>query len=151
FPEGPERDSRRQAADDRFKQYREVEDALSRDRNSVPASTIDSVIRPYDVGFRKLAAAQRREACVFETGVGFSALLPHVQAARQVARIAALRVRRAVEREDFEAAIRDVEMVLRLARDLQPRGPVISQLVTAAITSFVGSDMIAPILIAPGL
>jgi hypothetical protein len=88
---------------------------------------------------------------VFETGFGFTALLPHVSAARQVARIASLRVRRAVEREDFEAAIRDVEIVLRLARDLQPRGHVISQLVSSAITLIVGKDMITPILIAPGL
>src|SRR5262249_26728187 len=80
-----------------------------------------------------------------------TALLPHVQAARQVARIASLRVRRAVEREDFEAAIRDVEMVLRLARDLQPRGSIISQLVAMALTQLVGADMIVPILLAPGL
>ena len=74
------------------------------------------------------------------------ALLPHLQGARQVTRIAQLRVRRAVERRDLDAAIRDVEMVLRLVRDLQPRGVIISELVAAAITQVAGAEMVTRLL-----
>jgi hypothetical protein len=151
FPEGPERERRRQAAEDRYKRYMEVQDALTKNAKSVPDSSIDEVVKSYETGFRKLAAAQRRERCVFETGIGITSLLPHVQVARQVARVASLRVRRAVERRDFDGAIRDVEMVLRLVRDLQPRGPFITQLVAAAMTQFVCVDTIPRILVARGL
>jgi hypothetical protein len=151
FPEGAERDRRRQAAQERSKRYSDVSQSLYNDPNSVPIATVDEVIKLYDAGFRKLAEAQRRERCVFETGVGLMALLPHVQEARTVTRIASLRVQRAVQRGDFDAAIRDVETVLRLTRDLQPRGPMICQLVVAAITQVVGVTMVPTILAAPGL
>ena len=62
-----------------------------------------------------------------------------------------LRVRRAVDRREFDAAIRDVEAVLRLARDLQPRGTMINQLVMAAITQAVCADPVKTILASPGL
>jgi hypothetical protein len=67
-------------------------------------------------------------------------LLPHIQAARQVTRIESLRVRRKLDRGDFDGAIRDVETVLRLARDVQPRGAVINQLVVTAINHVVYID-----------
>ena len=81
----------------------------------------------------------------------FLCVLPHVQVARQVTRIAVLRVQRAIQRGDVDAAILDVETVLRLARDLQPRGVMISQMVPAAITQVVGYSMIATILSSPKL
>jgi hypothetical protein len=151
FPEGPERESRRQAGREHSERFQAIAQTYSSDPKSVPTRTIDEIIRLHEVGFRKLAAAQRREQCVFETGVRLTSLLPHVQAARAVARIATLRVQRDVEQEDFEAAIGDVEMVLRLARDLQPRGFNITQLVSAAITQVVCEQMIVPILVARGL
>jgi hypothetical protein len=152
FPEGPERDRRRQAADDRMRRHLELDKAIREDPKSIPAESIDAVIKLYDTGFRKLAEAQRRDRCIFEVGYGPEAPIPpHLQAARQVARIASLRVRRAVEREDFDGAIRDVESVLRLVRDLRPRGFIIVQLVAAAIESVVCGDMIRTILADPGL
>jgi hypothetical protein len=151
FPEGPERDRRRQAAEDRMRRYVVLSESLTKDPKAVPAESIDAVIRSYDTGFRKLAEAQRRDRCVFEIGVGPDAILCHVQAARQVARIASLRVRRAVERRDFDAAIREVEAVLRLARDLRPRGYIINQLCAVAITQVVCADITNAILAGPGL
>ena len=124
FPEGPERDRRLRAAEDRAKRYMDLYEALEKDPKAVPAEAIDAVIKPYETGFRKFAEAQRRDRCVFEAGLGDEALIPHTQAARQVARVASLRVRRAVEQADFDAAIRDVEAVLRLVRDLRPRGSI---------------------------
>jgi hypothetical protein len=152
FPEGPERDRRHQVARDRSERYKEVVNQLRGDPNSVPIDKLDEVIKLYDVGFRKLAGAQRREQCVFETGsIGNWPLIPHVQESRTVAWIASLRVQRAVERGDFNAAIDDVETVLRLTRDLRPRGGTISQLVAAAILRIVCVNLITPILGAPGV
>jgi hypothetical protein len=151
FPEGPERERRRQATTDRVKRQREFEDAIVKDPKSVTSTAIDDVIKLYDTGFRKIAEAQRREQCVFESSLGLGALLPHVQAARQVARIVALRVRRAIERGDFDGAMRDIETVLRLARDLRPRGGTINQLVAAAMSQYVCAEMIPRFLAATGL
>jgi hypothetical protein len=151
FPEGPERDRRSQAAEDRMKRWLELDKALRNDPKGVPAELIDAVIALHETGFRKLAEAQRRDRCVFDTGLGDEAQVPHIQDARQVARVALLRVRRAVERQDFDAAIRDVETVLRLARDLQPRGCMVGQLVAVAITHVVCIDMLSAILADPGL
>ncbi len=90
FPEGEERDRRRQAAGDRMKRYIELEKALSDAPDSVPAGEIDAVIASYATGFQKLVDAQRRDRCVFETGLGVETRLPHAQVSRQVARVAAL-------------------------------------------------------------
>lgn len=152
FPEGPERERRRLAVSEALKRHAAVWEAFYKDPRSVPAPKLDEIIKLYDTGFRKLAEAQRRERCVFETDIGIFATLPHVDAARQVSRVASIRVQRAVERRDFDAAIRDVETVLRLTRDLQPRGPMMSQLVVSAVTQVVCFDIImGRILPAPGL
>jgi hypothetical protein len=151
FPEDIDRDRRSQAAQARMSRYVPLGRPLRDDPQSVPPEEIDAVIKLYDVGFRKLAEAQRRDRCVFETGLEPTASRPHLQAARQVARIASLRARRATEKQDIDAAIHEVETVLHLVRDLQPRGVIINQLVASAITQVVCADMIATILAAPGL
>jgi hypothetical protein len=151
FPEGPERDRRRQAASDRMKRYIELEKALSDAPETVPAGEIDELIELYATGFQKLVDAQRRDRCVFETGLGIETLLCHAQVSRQVARIAALRTRRAVERGDYDAAIREVDIVLRLVRDLRSRGFMITQLVAVAITQVTCTNIINRILAGPGL
>ena len=151
FPEGSERDRRRQAARDRSERYKEVAQLLRSDPNSVPIAKVDEVTKLYDSGFRKLAEAQRRERCVFETGIGAWPQTPHVQESRMVAWIASLRVQRAVQRGDFDAAVDDVKTVLRLAHDLQPRGDMVSDLVAAAILRVVCGNMVTAILGSPGL
>ena len=80
------------------------------------------VITLYDTGFRKLAERRARPLRL-RGRPSPDTIPPHLQAARQVARVASLRVRRAVERRDFDAAIRDVAAVLRLARDMQIEAP----------------------------
>ncbi len=151
YPEGSERERRRLAALDRSKRYFDFVQSLSNNRSAAAPDAVCEIIKLYNVGFRKLAEAQRRDQCVFETGLSFTALLPHAQVARQVARIADLRVERAVQRGDLDAAIRDVETVLRLTRDLQARGVMITQLVRSAITQVVGVKMVAAILSSPKL
>jgi hypothetical protein len=90
FQPGPATDRRRQATTDRNKRYSEIAELFYKDPKAVSASTMDDVIKLYDTGFRKLAEAQRRERCVFETGLWTTTLLPHVQVARQVARVSQL-------------------------------------------------------------
>jgi hypothetical protein len=153
FPPGPERDRRRRAADDRSKRYMELVKASFSDPNAVlPVAAVDEVIKQYNEGFRKLAEAQHRERCLFEgplnTEIGNAApvMPPHFDGARTVTRIASLRVQRAVQRGDFDAAIRDVETVLRLATDLRPRGGYVSQLMSATLFQVVGFNLVPAIL-----
>ncbi len=152
YPEGPERERRRQAAMDRSKRFNELMQPIYNTADAeVPPGVAEKLIRLYEVGIRKLGEAQRRDQCVFESGLGVDSILPHAQVARQVARIAVLRVQQSVQRGDFEGAIRDVEMVLRLVRDLQRRGVTITQLVGAAINVVVGLSMVPAILSSPQL
>ena len=88
---------------------------------------------------------------MFKTGLGVTTLLPHLQWARQVARIAEWKVRRELERGEIDAALRDVARVLRLSRDILPRGNMISGLVSSAIDGFAVKDLVLPVLTAPGL
>jgi hypothetical protein len=151
FPEGTETETRRQAAKNRLERYTKLANALAENPKAVSATEIDALIKLYDTGFRKLALAQKREQCVFETSLGLFDPSPHFQGARQAALIASLEVKRAVERKEFEVAARQLEIVLRLARDLQPRGEIIAQLVASALTQVVGRDMLVKILAAPAL
>ena len=93
FPEGADRSRRSQAARDRSKQYQELIQPTFTDPNrELDPATADAVIKLYDTGYRKLADAQRRSRCVFETSVGITSLLPHAQVSRQVARVSSLKV-----------------------------------------------------------
>ena len=152
FPEGTERERRSRTTKDRNKRYNDlVQPAYADPKTALDLAAVDEMIKRYDTGFKKLADAQRRERCVFETGFSAATLLPHAQTSRQVYRVSSLRLQRAVQRGDLAAAIREVETVLRLARDLRPRGVIISQLVADAISQAVLSGMVPVILASPRL
>jgi hypothetical protein len=151
FPPGPERDRRSQEAKDRWKRYYPLSQQLERSPASVSAAAIDDLVRLYDAGFRKLTLAQRRDQCVFEVGLGMLALTPHHSAARHVAWITSLRVRQDIERGDLSRAIAEIDRLLRLARDLEPRGNGTSQLVVAAITRDACTKQVTAILAGRGL
>ena len=97
---------------------------------------------------RKLEQAQHRPRCVFQTGVDFSTLLPHAKAAQWVARLAILKTYRCLARGEVEVPLRDLEIVLRLARASEPRA-LISQLVATAITWNVAGQIIPNLLASP--
>lgn len=129
FPLGPQRDRRPEAAAERRKHYDDMmKPAYDDPKTKFSPAKVDELVKRYDVGFRKLAEAQRRDRCVFESSLtsGFGpdvfATIPHIDAARMVTRIASLRVQSAVQRGDFDGATRDVETVIRLAGDLRPQG-----------------------------
>lgn len=151
FPAGPERDRRDRAAKGRYDRFLPVYEAFGKDPAGVTTEQLDEVCRPYDEGFAKLAAAQKLPECVFQAGLGVESLLPHAQSARQVVRVVQLRVERDLRRGAIDPAIDDVATVLRLVRDLRPRGHSITQLVSIAIENVLDVAIIPPILAAPGL
>ena len=147
FPEGPERDRRRQAAEYRGKQYRELAEALFKDEKVRFRGDDRRGHHPPCHGLQEARRGTAPRKVCFRGWHRRLALLPHLQGARQVTRIAsASRASRRGASAISNAAIRDVEMVLRLARDLQPRGGIFGQLVAAAITQVVGADMLPRLL-----
>jgi hypothetical protein len=152
FPEGPDRSRRGEAARDRAKRHYDLTQSVAADpKLELDPAQVDAVIKLYDAGYRKLAEAQRFDRCVFETGFDIATMLPHAQASRQVVRVSALKVQRDLQRGDPAAAIREIEMVLRLVRDLRPRGAEITQLVADADSQVIFSVAVPAILAAPRL
>jgi hypothetical protein len=76
FPEGPERIRRHQTAEDRFQRYSTLIERLKHDAKSVSDDEIDEVIKQHEEGFRKIALAQRRDRCVFQSDLGLGARSP---------------------------------------------------------------------------
>jgi len=148
FPAGADRDRRNLAADARQGRFLAILEGVQAE---VADEVVDVSVDEFKEGFRKLAEAQRRPRCLFQTGVGVAAQLPHVNAARFVGSVAELKVRRALDRGEFGAAIGDVAAVLRLGRDLRPRGYGITMCVDASMRARVVDEMALPILTAPGL
>jgi hypothetical protein len=104
-----------------------------------------------EVGFEKLSRAQERKRCVFETGIDNFSVLPHCEASRTVVRVVAMRTDRDLDPGDLDRAIGGVETVLRLARDLRPRGGLICQLVSFALDNASVGNIVPSILRSPGI
>lgn len=109
------------------------------------------LVAEHVVAFDKLAIAQQHKRCLFETGIGLDALLPHAQSSRAVIRVLDWRIEYAVGNGRIDQAIADIGMGLRLSRDLRPRGYLISQLVSVALDSVILQSMVPKILGARGL
>lgn len=125
--------------------------AWQADPASVDRRALDALLEGYEVGFAKLGQAQRLPRCAFRPALGAMSPLPHAQATRAVARVAALRALRALERGEVDRAIDDLGLVLRLAWDLRPRGSLIVQLVCGSLEQSAESEVLPAILAAPGL
>ena len=108
----------------------------------------DELLAELSEGFRLLAAAQARPGCVFESGLSSASWLPHAECARTVMRAALLQTGRALARRDADAMYADMEMLLRLCRDLCPRAGSICQLVSMSMQGEV-LDLIARVLELP--
>ncbi len=151
FPEGSDRQSRKKAVEQRLGHFWPVFRAWSNDPRAVPFATIDAVVSEFDTGFRKLDWAQQRLRCVFQSNLGTTARIPHVQAAGSVARVARLKVHRELERGELDAALRDLTRLLRLSRDLLPRGVMTAGMVSSSIDRTAIENVIVPMLKAPGM
>jgi hypothetical protein len=91
--------------------------------------------------------AQRRKQCVFVTGRGLDAVLPHAQAARTLARLFVLQAYHSCTNNQIDLAEPAITRTLRMSRDIGPRGPMICQLVMFAIDAYV-FDVLQQLLLA---
>ncbi|AMV40771.1 hypothetical protein [Planctomyces sp. SH-PL62] len=139
------------AAGDRARRINELHDALDQAPETFDRKAADALIAELHDGFRKLAGAQRRTECVFATGLSGEMPLPHLGAARLAVRGVYLRIVRDAEKGNLDRAIPDFAMILRLSRDLRPRGLVIAQFVSAAIDGVAMQKALSAILRSPAL
>jgi len=109
------------------------------------------LVNGYAGAFAKLAEAQKRKRCAFDAGLGLDAMLHHAQASRAVLRLLDWRVEFKLAAGQIGSALDDVNMALRLARDLRPRGPLICQLVSVALDAVIAQALIGRVLAVPGL
>lgn len=152
FPEMSEQEKKELllATEELSKEYQRLEDAWEKDPQSIDNAAVDAWLANYDVGFERLTAAQQRSKCVFQTGRSFSSLVPHLQVARQVARIVKWRTRRDVQGGDLDRPLEDLKMQLRLNRDLCVRGAFLAQLVSIA-TDGICYEVVRMFLNAPDI
>lgn len=143
--------TRKEQAESRTKEFAQVfAPETRRAKPGVLAEQVDRVLAMYEPGFEKIAKAQKRNRCVFDLQISFTATYPCLFPARQVASVACLRIHRAIEKGDFPLAIRTLEMLIRLARDLRPRASFLAGIVAAAIDG-IGKWLTIDILASPGL
>ncbi|MBI3861195.1 MAG: hypothetical protein HY290_04800 [Planctomycetia bacterium] len=124
---------------------------MSTKPDQVDRAEIADNLLEYRDAFAKLAQAQQRPKCVFETGISIDSLVPHARACRQVVRLLEWQVKAHLADGQIEAAIDDIAIALRLSRDLRPRGPLISQLVSFALDAVISSSLLPMVLAAKGL
>ena len=151
FKAASDMERRRKVIEERTSRLVKSFKSLQADSRSVRVEKIDRLVVEFEPGFGKLAAAQRRNPCVFESGVGWDSPLPHAQAARNVTRAGQMRAERALDRGDIERAIDGFAITLRLSRDLRRRGYGLCQVVTFAINRVLLEDLLCQILVAPRL
>jgi len=137
--------------------YARTEQFLQRPPSgTLPAQRLQ-VVDEYRESFEKLARAQPRRQCAFETPIGLeTALYLSVRRPfylRRIARLLDWRVESEIDEGQVDAAVDSFTMVLHLSRDFQRRGPLVHQFVSLAIVGLsqtqvlpriLGSDELAP-------
>jgi hypothetical protein len=110
-----------------------------------------ALLEEYRQAFESMARAQERKRCVFEVGYSLNTKVHHAQAARAVVRLLDWRVELAVAEKRISAALDDIEMALRLSRDLRPRGSWMAQLCSVAVDSITAQNLIPRVLASPNM
>ncbi len=146
-----EQERRRPIAQQRAQASPGLYEAWVKDPASVDQAALGAWVAQFEPGFPKLAAAQQRPRCGFQTGFSYLSLLPHVQGSRTVARLIVCRNWLDLQKGDFERPIQGVESVLRLSRDLRPRAGLVCQLVSIALDGMCYQQMAPAILGARGI
>jgi hypothetical protein len=108
-----------------------------KDPEKADRAAIDAMLAKYKDAFQRLDLAQKRPRCVFAIGLGVDAPVPHAQVARNAVRILLMHASRSLDRDEVEPALGDIRKMLRLSRDLRPRGAFTCQLVSVAIDATV--------------
>jgi hypothetical protein len=149
FLAGAETSKRQRVSERRSKTLETLFFAFVKDPTSTTDNAIDDIVAELEPAVRRVERAQGRPQCVFETGLATDSPLPHAEAARRVARLVVLKSRRCLDRGNVETPLRDLQMVLRLARDLRPRGPTVCQLIATSITLNATEHIIPALLASP--
>ena len=123
-----------------------IHEAWKKDPASIDSAEADALLAEYKVGFDKLALAQQCKKCVFEPGIDITALVPHLLGAREVFYALEIRSARNLDRGNVDLALDDIEIGLRLSRDIRNRGQIISLLVSTAIELSVSKSLVPEIL-----
>jgi hypothetical protein len=100
---------------------------------TIAPQQIDDVLTRAAVAVDLIDTAQRKPKCVFVTGLRADSVMPHLVALQTVSRLAVLQLRQAETTGDFKQTETAVQRSLRISSDIQPRGPVVGQLVSMAI------------------
>jgi len=109
------------------------------------------LVEEYQTAFDKLAQAQSRKRCLFESGFALqNGSIELVASSRRAVLLLEWRVEARVDAGNLAGAIDDVEMALRLSRDLRPRGTLIRQISSLAFDQQTAGKMIPMILGAKG-
>lgn len=135
----------------RLERFHKLHTRWLENRATVNLVEVNALLAEYEVGFQKLEAAQRKPECVFQTGVSITALLPHVQSVRDVARVACLRGWRDCQQGKLDSAIGVAEDMFRLGRDINSQGQQISALVATACDRLVCDQILRDVLLHPDL
>lgn len=106
-----------------------------------PDAQVDQVLNDAASVVEQIDLAQSKPRCVFVTGFGIETLLPHVQPARELARMSILQMHQSRVKGDFSIAEGAIKRALRMSRDLQPRGFMVCQLVSIAMDGVILSGI----------
>jgi hypothetical protein len=108
--------------------------------DKLPVAEVKKYLAGHALSFRALEAAMRCDRCDWELNLTLSVanidmLLPEVQTYRELARFLRLRLRVELAENDFAAAIRTAQTMMRLGRDVGEGPTMIHALVGIAICS----------------
>jgi len=141
-----ERTRRRPIVEQRQQRFNKLFTKWKQNPDSVDRLEVDSLLKQYELGFQKLAEAQRRPRCGFAITIDILGMARHGVAAGAVAQVASVRAWRDAQRGNLDAAVSNVELILRLSRDLRPRGFMIHQLMSLAVDAVLLRRLVTPML-----
>jgi hypothetical protein len=104
---------------------------------SVSEEDVKTLLTEAQTAIKKLDEAQQRPRCVFVAGMRFDSILPHIQATRAFARLAAIQLYYARLKKSFDEAETPIQRLLRLSRDIRPRGCFVTQLVSYTLDGII--------------
>jgi hypothetical protein len=102
----------------------------------LPREEVEQLLANYEPALRNLDLAARREHCRWELPVRehrMGAPLSHLNPARDLVNVAAVRARLQIARRDYAGAVATLQSTLELARDLNDQALLVQALVGAGI------------------
>lgn len=147
----PERAARLAQARSLSKQISDLSDAEKLAANQFSRQQVEQALNASKEFVEKIDLAQSKANCSFESEFSINTLLPHVQAARDLARHSVLQIYHAQKMGDTVTVNAAINRTLRLSRDLQPRGFSVCQLVSIAMDAVALDAIVRLVLNDPKL